>query len=110
MTDKITVLVTCGSIEDARRIARELVESRLAACVNLMPPVRSIYHWRGAIEEGDEILMIIKSARPLFEELKATITRLHSYEVPEIIALPIVDGAAPYLAWMNKELSQQESE
>ena len=63
-----------------------LVEQRLAACVNLLPPVRSIYHWKGAVEEGEETLMIIKSARPLFEQLKTAIAALHSYETPEIIA------------------------
>jgi len=110
MTDKIVLFVTCAGPEEARRIATHLIESRLAACVNLLPPVRSIYHWKGAIEEGEETLMIIKSARPVFEQLKAAIIRLHSYEVPEIIALPIVDGSAPYLAWMDHELTRQESE
>jgi len=110
MTDKIVVLTTCASADEARRIAGELIAQRLAACVNLLPPVRSVYHWKGAIEEGDETLMIIKSARPLFEQLRAAIARLHSYEVPEIIALPIVEGAASYLAWMAKELATEASE
>src|ERR1700749_700334 len=99
MTEKIVVFCTCSSAEEARRIASALVESRLAACVNLLPPVRSIYHWKGAVEEGDEVLMIIKSARPLFARLRDEISRLHSYEVPEIIALAIVEGSAPYLSW-----------
>src|SRR5208283_4847502 len=102
MTNKIVVLCTCSSSGEARRIARELIERRLAACVNLMPPLRSVYHWKGAVEESEEILMIIKSARPLFEQLQATIARLHSYEVPEIVALPIVDGSESYLAWMDR--------
>jgi len=110
MTDKIVVLSTCASADEARRIAGELIAQRLAACVNLLPPVRSVYHWKGAIEEGEETLMIIKSARPLFDQLKAAIARLHSYEVPEIIAIPVVDGATSYLAWMDKELSHKESE
>ena len=110
MTDKIVVLATCASAEEAQRIARELIATRLAACVNLLPPVRSIYHWKGAIEEQDETLMIIKSARPLFDQLRAAIARLHSYEVPEVIALPIVDGAAAYLEWMERALARQESE
>lgn len=110
MTDKIVVLTSCASAEEARRIGGELIAQRLAACVNLLPPVRSVYHWKGAIEEEEEILMIIKSSRPLFEQLKAAIARLHSYEVPEIIALPIVDGAAPYLSWMDKELAREASE
>jgi periplasmic divalent cation tolerance protein len=85
-----------------------LIEKRLAACVNLLPPVRSIYHWKGAVEEGDETLMIIKSSRPLFERLRSEIARLHSYEVPEVIALPIVDGSEPYLDWMDRELVRSE--
>lgn len=110
MTDKIVVLSTCASAEEARRIAQELIASRLAACVNLLPAVRSVYHWKGAVEQGEEVLMIIKSARPLLEKLKAAIARQHSYEVPEIVALPIVDGAASYLAWMDKELASEASE
>lgn len=110
MTDKIVVLSTCASPEEARRIAGELIAQRLAACVNLLPAVRSIYHWKGAVEEGEETLMMVKSTRPLFEQLKAAIARLHSYEVPEIIVLPIVDGAAPYLAWMDNELVHEGHE
>ena len=110
MTDKIVVLTTCATPDEARLIAGELISRRLAACVNLLPPVRSIYHWKGAVEEGEETLMIIKSARPLVEQLKATIVAMHSYEVPEIIALPIVDGAASYLGWMDRELALTESE
>jgi uncharacterized protein involved in tolerance to divalent cations len=108
MTDKIVVLCTCSSAEEARRLAGALIEKRLAACVNLLPPVRSIYHWKGAIEEGDETLMIIKSSRPLFERLRSEIARLHSYEEPEIVALPIVDGSESYLDWMDRELARSE--
>jgi periplasmic divalent cation tolerance protein len=108
MTDKIVVLCTCESKDEARRIARALIEKRLAACVNLLPPVSSIYHWKGAVEEGEETLMIIKSARPLFEKLRSEIARLHSYEVPEIVALPIVDGSESYLEWMDRELARSE--
>jgi periplasmic divalent cation tolerance protein len=108
MTDKIVVLCTCSSNDEARLIARALIEKRLAACVNLLPPAISIYHWKGAVEEGEETLMIVKSARPLFEKLRAEIARLHSYEVPEIVALPIVDGSEPYLEWMDRELARSE--
>lgn len=110
MTDKIVVLCSCASVEEARRIAGELLAKRLAACANLLPTMRSIYHWKGAVEDAEETLMIIKSARPLFEQLQATIARLHSYDIPEIIALPIVDGAASYLEWMDRELLHRESE
>jgi periplasmic divalent cation tolerance protein len=108
MTDKIVVLCTCSSRDEARRIAGEIVRMRLAACVNLLPPVSSIYHWKGVVEEGEETLMIVKSARPLFERLRAEIVRLHSYEVPEIVALPIVDGSESYLEWMDRELDRSE--
>lgn len=110
MTDKIVVLVTCASAEEAARMARELIARRLAACVNLLPGVRSVYHWKGSVEEAEETLLMIKSARPLFDELKAAIARLHSYEVPEIVALPIVEGAASYLEWMDRELARGEAE
>ena len=110
MTDKIVILATCASAEEAHRIASELIARRLAACVNLLPPVRSIYHWKGAVEEGEETLMIIKSARARFDEVRDTIARLHSYDLPEIIAIPIVDGAASYLAWIDRELAPGASE
>ena len=110
MTDKIVVLCTCTSAGEARRIAGELIGQHLAACVNLLPAVRSIYYWKGAVEDSEETLMIIKYARPLFDRLRTAIVRLHSYDVPEIIALPIVDGAASYLAWMDKELLHTETE
>ena len=110
MTDKIVVLSTCGSAEEAERIARGLLEKKLAACVNILPAVRSLYRWKGAIEDDQEIFLVIKSSRALFGELQAEIGRLHSYEVPEIIAIPIVDGSEGYLGWMAKELGvEQES-
>jgi len=108
MTDKILVLCTCSSAAEARRIAGELIAKRLAACVNLLHGVNSIYHWKDAVEESEEMLMMIKSSRPLFDTLRAEIARLHSYEVPEIIALPIVDGSDSYLNWMDRELAQPE--
>jgi len=101
MTDKIVVLSTCSTAEDAERIARRLVESKVAACVNILPGARSFYHWQGAIEEATEWLLIIKSSRALFDELRAEIERAHSYEVPEIVALPIVEGAVNYLNWLE---------
>lgn len=110
MTDKIVVLSTCASPEEARRIAGELVSKRLAACVTLLPAVRSVYHWKDAIEDEEETLMIIKSSRPLFDQLKSVLARLHSYEVPEVIALPIVDGTQSYLDWMDKELTHKGTE
>ena len=104
MTDKIVVLSTCASTEEAGRIAHQLVQLRLAACVSVLPAVRSIYRWNGAIEDAEEVLLVIKTSRPLFDELRAEITRLHSYQTPEVLALPVVDAAAPYLAWLGHEL------
>jgi periplasmic divalent cation tolerance protein len=104
MTKKIVILCTCGSPEEAEKIARELVSQRLAACVSIVAGVRSLYHWKGAVEDSQETLLLIKSTRELFPRLQSELSRLHSYEVPEIIALPVVDGAEPYLAWMDAEL------
>ena len=105
MTDKIVVLSTCASPEDAARIARSLVEKKLAACVNVMPAVRSFYRWQGAIEDDQESLLVIKSSRGLFDQLRVEIEKLHSYEVPEVIAVPIVDGSEGYLEWLERELA-----
>ncbi len=109
MTDKIVVLSTCSSEDEARRIAAELVEKQLAACVNLVPQIRSIYRWKGAVEDSAEVLMVIKSNRKLFEKIREEIARQHSYEVPEVIALPVVDGAASYLEWMDAELASGDA-
>lgn len=103
MTDKIVVLSTCETEDQARAIARHLVEKRLAACVNIVPGARSIYRWKDAIEEAAEFVLLIKSRRDLFPELRAELTRMHSYEVPEVIALPIVDGSESYLSWLDRE-------
>lgn len=101
MTDKIVVLVTCGSVKEARRIARALVEHRLAACVNtLQAPVESVYRWKGRIESAKEILLIAKTSRKRFAAVQAEVRRLHSYSVPEIVALPIERGSRDYLAWI----------
>jgi periplasmic divalent cation tolerance protein len=104
MTDKIVVLSACDSEEQASRIARDLVERQLAACVNILPGVRSIYRWKGAIEDTPEWLLVIKSRRDLFEPLRAALQKVHSYEVPEVIVLPIVDGSQSYLSWLDREL------
>ena len=107
MTDKIVVLSTCASSEEAERIARTLVEKKLAACVNILPAVRSIYRWKGAIEDDQETLLLIKTSRALFGELRVEIQKLHSYEVPEAIAIPIVDGLERYLKWMADALRDE---
>jgi periplasmic divalent cation tolerance protein len=109
MTDKIVVLSTCDSQEEAVRIARHLVEQRLAACVNILPGARSIYRWKEQVEDAPEWVLAIKSRRDLFAALRAEIEKIHSYETPEIIALPVVDGSETYLAWLDKELGKELS-
>ncbi len=104
MTDKIVVFSTCATEEEAGRIARLLVEERLAACVNVVPGLRSYYRWKDAVESGGEFLLVIKSARNLFGALSAVLENAHSYEVPEAIALAVVDGSANYLGWLDENL------
>ncbi len=108
MTDKIVVLTACDSRESATTLARGLVEHRVAACVNIVPGAHSIYHWKGKIEEAAEWLLVIKSRRDLFPALRAAVEKLHTYEVPELIALPVVEGSQPYLAWLDRELTPPE--
>jgi periplasmic divalent cation tolerance protein len=105
MTDKLIVLVTCGSAKEARRIARAVVKQRLAACVNILEaPVRSIYRWKGRVESAGEFLLIIKSSRKRFAAMQIAIRKLHSYDVPEIIAVPIERGSRSYLAWLSESV------
>lgn len=94
------VLSTVGDAGDAERIAAALVERRLAACVNLVPGVRSIYRWKGGVERDDEQLLVIKTTGEQLEALRAAIVELHPYEVPEVVALEVVGGHAPYLDWV----------
>jgi len=102
MSEAIVVLVTCGSEEEAAKIANSLVEERLAACVNMISPVRSIYRWEGKIWDEKEWMLIIKTQKKRFEELEKKVKSLHSYSVPEIIALPVVEGFASYLKWLEE--------
>ena len=104
MTDKIVVLSMCSSEEEADRIAESLVEKQLAACVNLIRGVQSVYRWKGQIERSAETMLVIKSTRGHFDRLRTELERMHSYEVPEVIALPVVDGSPAYLDWMEREL------
>jgi periplasmic divalent cation tolerance protein len=102
MSDPIIVLVTCGSEEEALKIANALVESRLAACVNLVAPIRSIYRWEERMWDEKEWLLIIKTQKDRFEELEKKVKSLHSYSVPEIVSLPIVEGSSSYLDWISE--------
>jgi len=103
MTDSLVVLITAATEDDAAAIAKALVEGRLAACVNIVKQIRSIYRWQGKIEDEQEVLMIAKTRNELFADLVHMVRELHNYSVPEIIALPIVDGFAGYLDWLRTE-------
>ena len=105
MSEKCVVLVTCASSAQAQRIARGVVEARLAACVNILPgAVHSIYRWKGKVESARERLLLIKTSRKHLAKLQVAVERLHSYEVPEFIALPIVAGSRAYLSWLDESL------
>lgn len=99
--DPIVVFITASNEGEAARIARTLVEERLAGCVNIVRGIRSIYSWQGKVEDEPEVLMIAKTGTALFESLSKRVKELHSYTVPEIIALPIADGSEDYLAWLG---------
>ena len=103
MTDKIVVLTTCGSEDEARKLASVLVEKHMAACVNITSPVTSVYRWKGSIEQAQEWMLIIKSRRERFEELRVVLESAHSYELPEVLAIPVLEGSPNYLAWVEAE-------
>jgi periplasmic divalent cation tolerance protein len=96
------VLTTCPDAEVAETIASSLVAEGLAACVNILAPVRSIYTWKGQVETAEEYLLLVKSQRAQYEAIEQRILRLHPYELPEIVAVPITSGLAGYLAWLAK--------
>jgi len=102
MSDPIVVFVTCSSEQEGLKIANALVEGRLAACANLISPIRSIYRWKGKIWDEKEWLLIIKTQKGRFEELEKKVRSLHSFSVPEIISLPISDGSSSYLKWIKE--------
>jgi len=104
MTDKRIVLSTAGSEEEARKIAYHLVERQLAACVNIIPRMESIYRWQGKIESSQECLLLIKTSADQFPAVRDAIRELHSYELPECIALSIEDGSSEYLDWLGDSL------
>ena len=101
MTDKVVVLSTCGSLQEASRIARALVEQRLAACVNVTGPIRSVYRWEGRVCDEDEVLLVVKTSRSLFDPVRRAIEKLHGYQVPEVICLPVIDASPNYLNWLS---------
>ena len=100
--ETIVVFITASNEDEAAKIARALVEAHLAGCVNIVKGIRSIYSWQGKVEDESEVLMISKTRRELFEALLEKVKELHSYAVPEVIALPIVEGSADYLNWLKE--------
>ena len=107
MTNKIVVFSTCGSEAEAERIARQLIEERLAACVNIVAPVRSFYRWKGVAENAVEWMLIIKTSRDLFDRLRLSLETAHSCELPEVLAIPIVEGSPAYMNWLHQELQEE---
>jgi periplasmic divalent cation tolerance protein len=105
MNDYLVVLVTTPDAESAEKIASALVEERLAACVNIVPAVKSIYRWEGKVTRDDESLMIIKTTAERYEAAELRIKQLHSYTTPEVIALPLKAGSAAYLEWLSSSTS-----
>jgi periplasmic divalent cation tolerance protein len=104
------VLVTCGTLTEGRRIARSVVSKRLAACVNVvLSPVDSYYTWKGKLEAAREYLLVIKTTAKELAELEKEVKRLHAYDVPEFIALPIVSGSKGYLQWLSSSVSPTRS-
>lgn len=101
----IVVLITAPSAEEAAKIAKALVEERLAACANIVRDIRSVFRWEGKIEDDSEVLIVLKTREALFGDLEKRVRELHSYSVPEVIALPIVKGSEAYLKWLEEETS-----
>jgi len=102
MAQFVVVLVTCGSEEEASKIAHALVDERLAACANIISPIRSIYRWQGKILDEREWLLVVKTQETRFQDLEKRVKSLHSYQVPEIISLPILAGSLSYLNWLEE--------
>jgi periplasmic divalent cation tolerance protein len=108
MTEGLVVLCTCPDEPTAERIARAVVAGELAACVNRVSGIRSTYRWKGALQDEPEVLLVIKTVQSRYQALEMRLKALHPYEVPEIIALPILAGSKPYLAWMADQVRTSE--
>jgi len=102
-TDKILVFTTCGSEEEAGRVACALVDAQLAACVAVTPRIRSVYRWKGQVERAEEWALTVKTRAALYPRVEAAIRAAHSYETPEILAVPIAAGLEAYLHWIDEE-------
>jgi periplasmic divalent cation tolerance protein len=103
-SERAVVLITVGSLEEADKIAQALVQRMLAACINIVPSIASVYRWQDKVQRDNEALLIVKSRRDVFEHLTRCVKELHSYETPEIIALPIVAGDVDYLRWLDSSV------
>ena len=103
-TDAIVVFMTAANGEEATRLAEMLVGAHLAACVQILPEIESVYRWQGNIERHAEVLLLAKTTQTKFDELEKEVRALHSYDTPEIIAVPVVAGSAPYLDWLNESV------
>jgi periplasmic divalent cation tolerance protein len=108
MSEAVVVFSTCASLEEARRIARATVEERFAACAQVVPQIQSIYYWQGAVEESAEALVLFKTTAERLPKLEKRIAELHSYDTPEILAVPVGGGAERYLAWLRDSVSPAE--
>jgi periplasmic divalent cation tolerance protein len=104
MSEKKIVLTTAGTRDEAAKIARELVDRRLAACVNVTGPIQSVYRWKGAVESAEEWLLLVKTTGEAIDQVQATIKELHSYELPECVVLPVEGGSQEYLAWLEENV------
>jgi periplasmic divalent cation tolerance protein len=104
MTDKVLTYTTCSDTKKAEKLANHLLENRIAACVNILPGVKSFYRWQGKIETDAEVLLMIKTSRDLVTEVRRVIEKLHDYDLPELIVVPIIDGSPDYLTWLEREL------
>ena len=108
MTDKIAILMTCKNAREAGRIARHLLDKHLIACASLIPRINSIYRWKGKVVSEHECYAILKSSRELLPTLLIEVDKEHSYSLPELIALPIIDGSPNYLNWIAEELASEK--
>lgn len=104
--DKVVVLVTAANLRQAKTIARGLVRRRLAACVNLVRPILSVYRWAGEVKEDREVLLLIKTRKYLFAAVRDAVLQAHTYDTPEVIALPVAEGSADYLAWIDASVER----
>ncbi|MFL6354850.1 MAG: divalent-cation tolerance protein CutA [Bryobacteraceae bacterium] len=104
MTDVAIIFCTCSTHDEALTIANSLIEEQLAACVNVLPQVESIYRWQGKVETAHEVLLIIKTTEEHFTAVRDRITQLHTYDTPEIVAMPVIHGSERYLAWLRGQV------